>query len=203
MSAMRRPSPRTALTLLFVVLGIAWGGFLGARHLAAVGSGLDQLESLSLDWRYSLVGPRIPPAGVVIAAIDEDTIRQAGAFPLPRNVLAQIVRGLARYNPQVICVDMLLLDPGKPDTDQELADALRVSRSVIGAAPCSIPPIPPANPRVESRRGRAAMISFRRPRASCGRKMFFARRRSPAFRMSRQIAPACPVMSPCCSSLAA
>jgi len=133
MIAIRRPSPRAALTLLFVVLGIAWGGFLGARHLAGVGSALDQLENLSLDWRYSLVGPRIPPSGVVIAAIDEDTIRQAGAFPLPRDVLAKIVRGLARYNPQVICVDVLLLDPGKPDTDQELADALRASRSVIGA----------------------------------------------------------------------
>jgi adenylate cyclase len=124
MIAMRRPSPRTALTLLFVMLGIAWGGFLGARHLAGAGSALDQLENLSLDWRYSLVGPRIPPSGVVIAAIDEDTIRQAGAFPLPRNVLAKIVRGLARYNPQVICLDVLLLDPGKPDTDRELADAL-------------------------------------------------------------------------------
>ena len=106
MIAIRRPSPRAALTLLFVVLGIAWGGFLGARHLAGIGSALDQLENLSLDWRYSLVGPRIPPSGVVIAAIDEDTIRQAGAFPLPRDVLAKIVRGLARYNPQVICVDV-------------------------------------------------------------------------------------------------
>jgi adenylate cyclase len=107
----RRPSPKAALTLLFVVFGIAWGGFLGARHLAAVGSGLDQLENLSLDWRYSLVGPRIPPPGVVIAAIDEETIRQAGSFPLPRNVLAKIVRGLARYNPQVICVDVLCSIP--------------------------------------------------------------------------------------------
>ena len=133
MIAMRRPSPGAALTLLFVVLGIAWGGYLGMRHLAAIGSGLDQLENLSLDWRYSLVGPRIPPPGVVIAAIDEDTIRQAGAFPLPRSVLANIVRGLARYNPQVICLDVLLLDPGKPDTDRELADALHAARSVIGA----------------------------------------------------------------------
>ena len=53
MMAIRRPSPRAALTLLFVVLGVAWGGFLGMRHLAAIGSGLDQLENLSLDWRYS------------------------------------------------------------------------------------------------------------------------------------------------------
>src|SRR5271166_3116911 len=133
MIAIRRPSPRAALTLLFVLIGVAWGGFLGVRHFAALGSGLDQLENLSLDWRYSLVGPRIPPPGVVIAAIDEETIRRAGSFPLPRSVLARILRGLARYNPQVICVDMLLLDPGAPDTDRELADALHATRSVIGA----------------------------------------------------------------------
>ena len=133
MIAMRHPSARAMLTFLILVHGIAWGGFLGMRHLAAVGSTLDQLENLALDWRYALVGPRIPTPGVVIAAIDEDTIRQAGAFPLPREVLAKIVRGLARYNPQVICVDMLLLDPGKSDTDLELADALRATRSVIGA----------------------------------------------------------------------
>jgi adenylate cyclase len=133
MIGLRRPSPRAVLTLLFVVLGAAWGGFLGVRHLAALGSALDPLENLSLDWRYSLEGPRMPPRGVVIAAIDEDTIRQAGSFPLPRNVLAQIVRGLARYNPQVICVDVLLLDPGNAQADRELADALRATRSVIGA----------------------------------------------------------------------
>jgi adenylate cyclase len=133
MIAIRRPSPRAALTLLFVVLGAAWGGFLGMRHLAGLGSELDQLENLSLDWRYSIAGPRIPPRGVVIAAIDEDTIRQAGAFPLPRNVLARIVRGLAKFNPQVICVDVLLLDPGNAEADHELADALRATRTVIGA----------------------------------------------------------------------
>jgi adenylate cyclase len=133
MMAIRRPSPRAALTLLFVVVGVAWGGFLGLRHLAGAGSGLDQLENLSLDWRYSFAGTQVPPRGVVIAAIDEDTIRQAGSFPLPRKFLAQIVRGLARYNPQVICVDMLLLDPGPAEADQELADALRTTRSVIGA----------------------------------------------------------------------
>jgi adenylate cyclase len=133
MIAFRRPSPRAALTLLFVILGAAWGGFLGMRHLAGAGSWLDQLENLSLDWRYSLAGPRDPPRGVVIAAIDEDTIRQAGSFPLPRKVLAEIVRGLARYNPQVICLDMLLLDPGPAEADRELADALHATRSVIGA----------------------------------------------------------------------
>jgi adenylate cyclase len=133
MMSLRRPAARTTLTILFVLIGAAWGGFLGLRHLAARASALDGLENLSLDWRYSLAGPRTPPRGVVIAGIDEETIRQAGAFPLPRGVLAKIVRGIARHNPQVICVDVLLLDPGNPETDRELADALHASRSVIGA----------------------------------------------------------------------
>jgi adenylate cyclase len=131
--ALRRPAARTTLTILFVLLGAAWGGFLGLRHLAARASALDALENLSLDWRYTLAGPRTPPRGLVIAGIDEETIHEAGSFPLPRGVLARIIRGIARYNPQVICVDVLLLDPGNADSDRELADALRASRSVIGA----------------------------------------------------------------------
>jgi adenylate cyclase len=84
MMVLRRPSARAILTILFVLIGAVWGGFLGLRHLAARASALDALENLSRDWRYSLAGPRTPPRGVVTAAIDEETIRQAGAFPLPR-----------------------------------------------------------------------------------------------------------------------
>ncbi len=133
MMALRRPAARTTLTILFVLIGAAWGGYLGLRHIAGRASALDALENLSLDWRYSLTGPRTPPRGVVIAGIDEATIHEAGAFPLPRSALAQIVRGIARLNPQVICVDILLLDPGNAETDRELADALHATRSVIGA----------------------------------------------------------------------
>jgi adenylate cyclase len=77
MMVLRRPSAR-ALTILFVLIGAAWGGFLGARHLAARAFALDAPENLSLDWRYSLAGPRTPPRGVVTAAIDEETIARPG-----------------------------------------------------------------------------------------------------------------------------
>ena len=160
------------LTLLFVILGAVWGGFLGVRQLAGAGSWLDQLENLSVDWRYSLAGPREPPRGVVIAAIDEDTIRQAGSFPLPRKVLAEIVRGLARYIPQVICLDMLLLDPGVPETDQELADALRATRTVIGAVGISPSPCPGNGLWCVLRDGpttAAAQLACRPGRCSAGR----------------------------------
>jgi hypothetical protein len=49
MMALRRPSARTTLTILFVLIGAAWSGFLGLRHLAARASALDELENLSLE----------------------------------------------------------------------------------------------------------------------------------------------------------
>jgi adenylate cyclase len=52
---------------------------------------------------------------------------------LPRDVLARIVRELAAHGPQVIAIDMLFVDPGKPDADALLADALRASPTVIAA----------------------------------------------------------------------
>jgi adenylate cyclase len=139
-----------AWTLGFAILGAAWGGFLGMRHVAALGSELDRVEALSLDWRYELQGIRAPPRGVVIAAIDEATIAEAGSFPLPRSLLAQIVRALAAGNPQTVAIDLLLLDPGPPDGDRQLADALRSTRTVIGAAAIF-------DPKEDAARGQSAV----------------------------------------------
>jgi adenylate cyclase len=71
---------------------------------------------------------------VVIAAVDDDTLREAGSYPLPRDVLARLVRELAAHGPQVIAIDMLFVDAGPPDADTLLADALRASPAVIAAA---------------------------------------------------------------------
>ncbi len=133
MMAVRRFRAAATLTLLFVVLGGAWGTFLGARHIAGVASPLDRLEMLSLDWRYALAGSRAAPRGVVIVAIDDATIQRAGSFPPPRSVLARIVRALAAADPQVVAVDILLVDAGAPDQDADLAAALRSTKSVIAA----------------------------------------------------------------------
>jgi adenylate cyclase len=148
-----RRSAATGWTLLFVVLGAAWGGFLGVRHVAALGSGLDRLENLSLDWRHELARIKAPPRGVVIAAIDDATIAQAGSFPLPRSMLARIVRGLAANNPQVVAIDILLIDPGPPDADLELAEALRSTKALIGAAALFDPNKTPPGERSSLRSG--------------------------------------------------
>jgi adenylate cyclase len=128
-----RPSFETILTATFVLIGVVWGGFLGARHVTGMGSGLDRLENLTVDWRFSLAGAQPAPRGVVIVAVDDETVQEVGGYPLSRNVLARIVRGLGAHDPQAVAIDMLFLDPGKLDADLELADALRSTRSVVGA----------------------------------------------------------------------
>ena len=48
----------------------------------------------------------------------------AGGYPLPRAVVARIVRSLNVLNPQAIALDIAFLDAGPPEADAELAEAL-------------------------------------------------------------------------------
>jgi adenylate cyclase len=133
MMRVRRPPPAAILACAFALLGCVWGGYLGWHQVAGISSPLDRLEYLTVDWRFALRGPQPAPRGVVIAAIDEATIREAGGYPLPRGVLARMVRALAGHEPQAVALDILFLDPDKPDTDLELGNALRATRSVVAA----------------------------------------------------------------------
>jgi adenylate cyclase len=130
---LRRPSFEALLTGAFVVAGALWGGFLGVRQINGLDVGLDRIEYLTLDWRFLLAGARPAPRGVIIAAVDDEALRELGGYPLAREVLGKIVGKLASNGPQAIAIDMLFLDPAKPDSDAALAQALRAIPSVVGA----------------------------------------------------------------------
>lgn len=121
------------MTGAFFLIAILWGGFLGMRHLNAIDSALDRLEYLTVDWRYQLAGGERAPRGVTIIAIDDDALRESGGYPVPRSILARIVRRLAADGPQVIAFDMLFLDASNSESDREFADALRSTKSVVAA----------------------------------------------------------------------
>jgi adenylate cyclase len=129
----KHPSPVALLTFVFVILGLVWGGYLGLRQMAALGSAIDSFENLTLDWRYAIAGPRPAPRGVVIVAIDDETVREAGAYPLSRSSLARVIRNVAAANPQAIAVDIAFLDAGPAEADAELVEALGATKSVVAA----------------------------------------------------------------------
>lgn len=125
---------RVAVAAAGVAIAGAWGAFLGSMHVQGRGSLLDRIEAPTADWRLLIAGERAPPDGVVIVAIDDATVQRAGAYPLPRARLADLVNKIAEAGAKAIALDMLFLDRGAADADAQLADAIRRSRAVIGAA---------------------------------------------------------------------
>ncbi|CAN5222342.1 adenylate/guanylate cyclase domain-containing protein [soil metagenome] len=121
-------------TLAAVALAGLWGLGLGLMHLRGDARFLDRFEATMTDVRTLFRGKIDPPDLVKIVAIDDDVVWNEGGYPLPRAALARIVDGLARLQPKVIVVDLLLVDPGPEEGDQALEQALGQTTSVIAAA---------------------------------------------------------------------
>src|SRR5579859_6384467 len=97
-------------TIIAVVLAGIWGGWVYFEHGRGGLRFLDRVESTTIDLRTLVRGTRVPPDLVTIVAIDDAAVKQSGAYPLARIDLARIVDAIARLEPKVIAVDILLLD---------------------------------------------------------------------------------------------
>ncbi|WP_407526539.1 CHASE2 domain-containing protein [Methylobacterium oryzisoli] len=130
----RWPSPSAWLTAGALALALAWSFSLIPGHLRGEASVLDRIEGPLADLRFLLAGPRPAPDGVVVIAIDDETVRAAGAYPLPRAVMARLVRTLAEASPKALAVDVLFADPGPPEADEALARALATAPAIVAMA---------------------------------------------------------------------
>src|SRR5208337_4252304 len=128
---MRPLSLRRALTGAFVAAGLHVGGWIGLGEMRGVASVFDPVETLTLDWRFLLAGPRMAPDGVVVVAIDDETLSDASGHALSRALMAKIVLALAASHPRVVALDFAF--PDAKEGDAELANALRATPSVVAA----------------------------------------------------------------------
>jgi adenylate cyclase len=121
-------------TLIALVLAGLWGVAVyfghGHGHLRI----LDRIESTMTDLRMLARGTKAPPALVTIVAIDDALVKQGGSYPVARGDLAGIVDAVARLQPKVIAVDLLLVDRGTDDGDDALAKSLAGRPTAIAAA---------------------------------------------------------------------
>ncbi|HEV7438242.1 MAG TPA: CHASE2 domain-containing protein, partial [Methylobacterium sp.] len=90
---------RRAHAAVAATLALAASLLVATWHLDGRASFLDRLESPLLDLRFLLVGPEPAPGDLVIVALDDEAIREAGAYPLPRATMARLVRALAGARP--------------------------------------------------------------------------------------------------------
>src|SRR5215212_9533086 len=121
-------------TFLAASLAAIWGVVVAIPHWRGDVSLLDHVEAPLTDLLFLLQGNRAAPDPITIVAIDDETVRQAGAYPLPRATLARLIERLAALRPKAIALDLLLVDPGPSDGDQALTDALRHSPAVLAGA---------------------------------------------------------------------
>ena len=127
-------SGKALQTLLALVLSALWAIALGLGHWNGDVQFLDRAEAALTDLRMLARGEKAAPGLVTIVAIDDDTVARQGGYPLPRAELAAIVDAIARLEPRVVAVDLLLLDHGSDDGDAALARALERRPAVIASA---------------------------------------------------------------------
>jgi adenylate cyclase len=121
-------------TSIAVILAAIWGFAIYFEHSKGRLQILDRIESATVDIRTLARGKRTPPDLVTIVAIDDDTVKWRGIYPLPRTDLAKIVETIARLEPKVIAIDLLLIDNAAADGDEALAKSLAAHPVVIAAA---------------------------------------------------------------------
>ena len=123
---------RKLQTLVALVLALAWALALGFGHYSADFRLLDRAEGALTDLRLLVRGERAAPDLLTIVAIDDDTAAKKGGYPLPRTELAGLIDEVARFEPRVIALDLLLVDRGSDAGDgvdvEPGADALVVKR---------------------------------------------------------------------------
>lgn len=106
---------------------------------------LGNVELATIDLRFLLRGPRQPGPEIVIAAIDEKSLRseKLGRWPWDRSRVGELVHGLVDQKVRVIAFDVLFMEPQNAREDtafgSELERALARDVQVILAADFSLP----------------------------------------------------------------
>jgi adenylate cyclase len=154
--------PRLHILAALLCTGL-WAGAIWLAHSGGHLRFLDRLEAALSDARTLARGIKVPPDLVTIVAIDDTIVKLGGAYPLPRAEIAKIVEAIARLEPKVIAIDLLLIDKGPAEGDAALANALAASPAVLAGQRCFPTPFS-LPPKATSR-----WPACRRPTASCCR----------------------------------
>src|SRR5438552_6577011 len=125
-----------ALALLVTLTGLILFAFAGIGGSTRAGFlFLQNVEQRSLDMRFAARGERPHDERIVIVGIDEKTLQNIGAFPLPRTSYAQLVRQLTEGEAGVIAFDATFPTPENNSAQQALA---QLQRELGPATPANI-----------------------------------------------------------------
>ncbi|MDZ7343670.1 MAG: serine/threonine-protein kinase [candidate division KSB1 bacterium] len=92
----------------------------------------ERIERANLDLFFRLRGPISPEARIHVIALDDQSLQKFGAWPWPRQRLAELLERVLAAGPQLVVCDLLL--PNKPEElagTQALAKVVAASGQVV------------------------------------------------------------------------
>ena len=123
---LRRTRAALLLALMPGALGIALSRWPAAASLE---------KNPGLDTLFRMRGPRQPPPGVCVVAIDEASYREIGrstTLNWPRALHAQLIRTLAQEGARAVAFDVVFEGPGgDPAVDEALKSAIEETGIVV------------------------------------------------------------------------
>ncbi|WP_299816586.1 CHASE2 domain-containing protein [uncultured Roseibium sp.] len=103
-------------------------------HLSGRASVLDRAETVLLDLRILINGPRKVSDDIVIVAIDDETVSGTGSYPLGQDDLARLIDKIRQAGARSLGIDILLTGNAQDGGTKNLATALGTLPAVIAAA---------------------------------------------------------------------
>jgi adenylate cyclase len=107
---------------------------------------LHDLENWGFDQLVNHSAPTSGDARIVIVDFDDATLAQLHTFPVPRRILAEVIRKISAGAPSVIGLDILLSEPRSDGEDALLAGALADAGIVIVPSEFGSDELPVADP---------------------------------------------------------
>ena len=110
------------------------GEVLPGLQRAVTGDDRLAADGALTDLRLLVRGEKPAPDLITIVAIDDDTAAKKGGYPLPRTELARLLEEIARFEPRLVAIDLLMVDRGSDTGDAALAEALQKRPGLLAAA---------------------------------------------------------------------
>ena len=125
-----------ALALLVTLAGLALFAFAGIGGNTRAGFlFLQNIEQRSVDMRFAARGQRAHDERIVIVGIDEKTLQNVGAFPLPRSSYAMLVDRLSAGGAGVIGFDATF---PTPESNSASGALTQLQKELGASAPASV-----------------------------------------------------------------
>lgn len=116
--------------LIFFLLAVVSSGVILCVDYASLPF-IHNVDLKMKDLRLLLRGPLKPPNSVVIVAIDNKSVKEIGRWPWSREVIGELVKGMAEYGATVSALDVVFSEPQNPSSDNALAESIALSGNVI------------------------------------------------------------------------